>query len=359
MLHRSTAFRDAPDTPTKAELQSLGLGDPSESLRRHAFNDLFLIAILYVGFLLLALALDLGDQFLEFATRHESWELDEFILAGAFSMIAFAGFSWRQWYRYSSEIKRRLKLERDLVEMRVLADHLGENKALFLSNLAHDFRTPLNGILGFAQLLQEEPFGPIGNDNYKNYIATIRESAIMLNDRIATCLDPDKIDFGAEPMQMMPFPLKKAIANALPVIRAMAQSAEITIEDDVPEDLPDIHGDRRAIKKVIINLATNAIKHCRPRGKVRLSAGLSDGNTLAIEVEDNGVGMDARIITALMRHEAGTDHAGATEDGQGAGLFVAKKLLDMHEATLTIENRLGNGTVVTVTFPKHRLIPKS
>jgi signal transduction histidine kinase len=359
MLHRSTAFRDEPDTTARAELEFVGLGDPSESLRRRAFSDLFLIATLYVVFLLLALALDLGDRFHEFVIRYEKWEVDEFIIAGVLSLIAFTGFSLRQWYRYSSEIDRRLKLERDLVEMRVLVDHFGENKALFLSNLAHDFRTPLNGILGFAQLLQEEPFGPIGNDHYKNYIATIRESAIMLNDRITTCLDPDKIEFGAEPMQMMPFPLKQAIANALPVVQAMAQSADIGVEDDVPENLPDIHGDRRAIKKVIINLATNAIKHCQPKGKVRLSASASDDGTLAIEVEDNGVGMDARIITALLRHEAGADHAGATEDGQGVGLFVVKKLLDMHEATLTIDNRLGNGTVVTVTFPKNRIIPKT
>jgi signal transduction histidine kinase len=357
MLHRSTAYRDEQHITAKADLEFVGLGDPSETLRRHAFSDLLIIAATYVATLMVALTLDLGDHLHAFIMKNESWEADEFLVAGILSLIAFAGFSLRQWIRYSSEIDRRLKLERDLVEMRVLADHLGENKALFLSNLAHDFRTPLNGILGFAQLLQEEPFGPIGDDHYKTYIATIRESAVMLNDRIATCLDPDKIDFGAEPMQMMPFPLKTAVARAMPVVRAMAQSADITVEDDVPEDLPDIHGDRRAIKKVIINLATNAIKHCQPKGKVRLSAAMSDDDTLTIEVEDNGVGMDARIITALMRHEAGTEHAGATEDGQGVGLFVVRKLLDMHEATLTIDNRLGNGTVVTVTFPKNRLLP--
>jgi signal transduction histidine kinase len=353
MLHKSPASRDK---LAKAELECIGLGDPSESLRRRAFSDLFGIATIYVVFLLVSLALDLGDHFQDLMARHEKWQLDEFVLAGVLSLVAFAGFSWRQWIRYSGEINRRLKLERELVELRLLADRFGENKALFLSNLAHDFRTPLNGILGFAQLLHEEPFGPIGNDHYKTYIATIRESAIMLNDRIATCLDPEKIDFGAEPMQMMPFPLKKAVAKAVPVVQAMAQSADVTVEDHIPENLPDIHGDRRAIRKAVINLVTNAIKHCRHGGKIRLSAAITPYGDLAMEIGDNGVGVDATVIAAVKRYEPETSKAEIVTDSQGAGLFIVKKLLHLHDASLVIENRLGHGTVVTVTFPKGRLI---
>jgi len=356
MLHKSTATRDK---LTKAELESIGLGDPSITLRRRAFGDLFRIATIYVILLLAALALDLGDILHTLVVRYEKWEIDEFLLAGILSLIAFSGFSMRQWFRYSSEIDRRLKLERELVELRLLADRFGENKALFLSNLAHDFRTPLNGILGFAQLLQEEPFGPIGNEHYKTYIATIRESAVMLNDRIATCLDPEKIDFGAEPMQMMPFPLATAVAKAMPVVEAIARSANVAIEDAVPKDLPEIHGDRRAIKKAIVNLVTNAIKHCRPGGRIRLSAAMTPHGDLAVEIDDDGVGLDATVIAAVKRFEPEASDTGDVADGQGAGLFVVKKLLHLHDASLTIENRLGNGTVVTITFPKGRLIPAS
>lgn len=355
-MHNQTEIRDRPDKITRSELEAIGLGDPTDSLRRTAFGDLFIIAFIYVAALLVALALDLGDMYHAFVVAHEEWEVDEFILAGILTLIALVGFSWRQWLRYSDEISRRLKLEKDLVAMRVLADNFGENKELFLSNLAHDFRTPLNGIIGFTQLLEEEPFGPIGNEHYKTYVATIRESADMLSDRIMTCLDPEKIEFGAEPMQMMPFPLKKAVVSSLPIIRALAQSGDITVEDEIRGNLPDIHGDARAIKKVIINLATSAIKHCRRHGKVCLSAAATDDGGLKLEIADDGVGMDATVIMTLKQHEPGTKNPRVTADGQGAGLFAAKALLDMHDASLMIENRLGHGTVATVAFPESRLI---
>ena len=355
-MHKPTAFRDK---LTNVELDSIGLGDPSRSLRRRAANDLFLIAIICVVGLLIGLALDLGDRFHTFVVTHEEWEIDEFMLAIFLGLIAFAGFSLRQWFRYSGEIRRRVKLERELVDLRILADRFGENKALFLSNLAHDFRTPLNGILGFAQLLQEEPFGPIGNEHYKTYVATIRESAVMLSDRIETCLDPEKVDFGAEPMQMIPFALKQAVANAMPVIQMMAQSADVTLEVSVPADLPEIHGDRRAIKKAVINLVTNAVKHSHRGGRIRVSAALTHHGDLAMEIDDNGIGLDATVIAAVKRYEPEASNAGVVTDSQGAELLVVKRLLHLHDASLTIENRLGHGTVVTVTFPKGRLIPAS
>ncbi|MGD8810280.1 MAG: HAMP domain-containing sensor histidine kinase, partial [Gammaproteobacteria bacterium] len=250
----------------------------------------------------------------------------------------------------------RLKLEQDMIEMRVMADHLNDNKALFLSNLAHDFRTPLNGILGFAQLLEEEPFGPIGNDHYKTYVASIRESAVMLNDRIDTCLDPEKIEFGAEPMQMMPFELHAAVAKALPVIEAMAGSAGIKVETDIPTELPEIHGDVRALKKILINLATSAIKHTGPRGKVRISAAMTADGALALQVEDDGAGLDMGLIEALKHGSPAAGNPISTDGVQGAGLFVVKNLAEMHDARLDILNGLRSGTRVTVTFPAARLI---
>ena len=257
---------------------------------------------IFLLFLLLALALDLGETFHAFVIEHEQWQIDELTMAAFVSMSAFTWFSWRQWHRYSGEVSRRLKLEEDIVEMRVMADHLGENKALFLANLAHDFRTPLNGILGFAQLLEEEPLGPIGNERYKTYIATIRESAVMLNERINTCLDPEKIEFGAEPMQMIAYPLKDAVSAAMPIVQTAARSAKITIVDDVPNNLPKIHADGRALKKIVINLVANAIKHSRPKGTVRISASVTSDNTLVMMFEDGGVGWNPLMVAALTQN---------------------------------------------------------
>lgn len=254
-------------------------------------------------------------------------------------------------------MKRRLKLEEDLVEMRIMADHLGDNKALFLANLAHDFRTPLNGILGFSQLMKEMPYESIDSKRFKSYIQSIYESAQMLNERIDTCLDPDKIDFGAEPMQMISYPLKNAVNNAMPIVQGLAESANIKLVDDVSNSLPCIHADGRALKKIIVNLVTNAIKHSQPRGTITISAHLAESNDLILTIDDNGVGMDPRLLSALENGRRPEPvSADATMASTGIGLFVVKRLLDLHQATLDIETSAENGTTVTITFPASRVM---
>jgi len=360
MLHRSAPNRQPPDEKTKAKLASVGLGDPTAALRREAKRDLLGICATFVIAFIVASTFDIGEWYREASVKYENWEFDEIAMATTMSIVAFCWYAARQWRRYRDEVARRLKLVESLVAMRVVADQLGENKAHFLANIAHDFRTPLNGILGFAQLINEEPFGPLGDDRYKKYVQTIQESAEMLNERIETCLDPEKFEFGAEPMQMMPYPLKNAINGAMPMLQELADSARIALLDDVSNDLPDVHGDGRALRKIIVNLVTNAIKHSRPKCSVRLSAERMADNDLTLVVEDDGIGMDPKLVAALQRGWQPTQ--AATEDtGESAstGLFVTKKLLDLHGASLHIDTSAAQGTRVTVTFPQERLILKA
>jgi signal transduction histidine kinase len=352
----STALRNSPAKATKAELEALGLGDPKLSLHQAVLRDFYLVAAVSVLAYIAALVLDLGNLFLTFTATHET--LDEIFMAALFGLAALCWVSWRQWRRYSEEITRRIKLEEDIVEMRAVADHLGQNKSAFLADLGHDLRTPLNGILGFAQLLEEEPFGPIGNERYKSYVASIRESAAMLGDRTTTCLDPDKVEFGAEPLQMKPWPVHELVSSAMSIVETVAQSASIKIETDAASDLPDLIADRRAIKKILINLLANAIKFNRPGGLIRIAAKLTDDGALAIVVKDNGIGITVDEMDPRWTHpgQGETRSDAAPLHGMGIGLSAAKSLLDLHSATLKIRSISGKGTTVTMTFPRDRLI---
>lgn len=358
MTNNPSSLRSSLARTKKAELEALGLGDPRLSLHQSALQDFYLVSVLSVLGYIVALVLDLGDLFLAFTASHESWEIDEIFMAALFSLVGLCWLSWRQWRRYDEEISRRIALEEDIVEMRMMADSLSQNKTAFLANLGHDLRTPLNGVLGFAQLLEEEPFGPIANERYKNYIKSIRESAAMLDERLTTCLDPDKVEFGAEPLQMKPWPVKDLIASALPIVAPVAESGGIRIELDVEADLPNVHADQRAIKKILVNLISNAIKFNRPKGAIRISAKLTDGKALELIVQDNGIGIAIDDLDPRWSHpQMIKPQAGAQpRHGMGVGLSVVQDLIDMHGASLVVRSIPKRGTTVILTFPPDRLV---
>jgi signal transduction histidine kinase len=359
MLDRSARSPDETPAKTKVELEALGLADPTVALHHSAIRDFYVVPIVFLTTYLAAILFDLGDLYREASARYEDWEYDEIFVASLVTMGAFAWFAWRQWRRYADELTRRLRLEEQLVEMQVMASSVGDNKAELLANIRHDLQTPLNGILSFAQLLEEAPFGPLGNERYKQYVASIRTGAAMLGERLATCLDPDKVEFGAEPLQMRPWPIDTLIRQVLPIVEPVATNANIRIELELAQKLPDLHADHRAIKKVLVNLVSNAIRFNRPHGLVRISTTLSADKALVVTIEDNGVGL---AKDALDRRwvQPGADPAPASDSreryGLGTGLGVASRLLDAHGATMTIESIEQRGTKVSIAFPPDRLV---
>ncbi len=358
MPHQTAPLQQAPDDLAKAKLEAHGLGDPKIALHQAALRDLYFVAIIFIAAFMAASSYELGDWYIVAVTRHADWELDEIAIAAMLSMIAFCWFAWRQWQRFADELTRRIKLEEEIMEMRVLADHLGQNKSVFLANLAHDLRTPLNGVLGFAQLLEEEPFGPIDNEHYKDYVKSIRESAAMLGERLTTCLDPDKVEFGAEPLQMKPRSVKDLIESAVRIVEPVARSTGIGIQIDVSSDLPEIHTDDRAIKKILVNLVTNAIKFSRPSGRIRIAAKLTTGRGLALIVEDDGVGLGLDDLDPRWSHPEliAPEGDNGPRYGMDIGLAVVKRLLEMHGATFGIRSVPNRGTTITMIFPPDRLV---
>lgn len=343
---------------TKAKLEVHGLGDPKIALHQAALRDFYFIVIVFLATYVFAIMVNLGEMYHALSIKYEDWQIDEIAMAAMLSMIAFCWFAWRQWRRYADEMTRRIKLEEEIMEMRVLADHLGQNKTVFLANLAHDLRTPLNGVLGFAQLLEEEPFGPIGNERYRDYIASIRESAAMLGERIETCLDPDKVEFGAEPLQMKPHPIKDLVESAVRIVEPVARSSGIDIQVDVAPNLPEMHTDDRAIKKILVNLVSSAIKSNRPNGWIRIAAKRTVGDGLALSVEDNGVGLGFDDLDPRWSHPGlvASEADDTQRYGMDTGLAIVKKLLDMHGATFDIRSVPNRGTAITMIFPPERLV---
>jgi signal transduction histidine kinase len=262
-------------------------------------------------------------------------------------------------------MKARLELQGE--ELRQLAQHLAQardvanaaNKAKsdFLANMSHELRTPLNAIIGFSEIMNAELLGPLGSDQYRQYTGDIHESGAHLLSLINDILDLSKIEAGRMELVEERAVVGEIIEASVRIIRERAHAAEIKLATELPQDLPTIFVDERAIKQVMLNLLSNAVKFTGAGGQVTISAGMDPGGGIALSVSDTGVGMSAAEIKKALTPFGQVDSSLARKhEGTGLGLPLAQSMTEVHGGTLTIESNSGGGTTVTVTLPAERVL---
>ena len=252
----------------------------------------------------------------------------------------------------------QLELERDRAEAeRRKAEDANVAKSAFLANMSHELRTPLNAILGFSEVLKAEMFGPLANHTYKDYAGDIHSSGRYLLGLINDILDLSRIEAGRRDMQDEPVHVMDCMEDAQHLLQARAIEKSIAIELNIPEGLPKLMCDRRAVNQITINLLTNAVKFTPKGGKVKLSAWLEPDGTLALSVADNGPGIPAQeqllLLSAFTRGALATKQA---IDGAGLGLPIVKGLLEVHGGKLQIKSKLDQGTEIICLFPQERVL---
>ena len=169
---------------------------------------------------------------------------------------------------FIQDISARKKAEQSLREATESAIEANRTKSHFLATMSHEFRTPLNAILGFSQLLGSEIFGPLGDKRYKNYADNIRDSGELMLELVNDVLDISTIEAGKREMAMETVILQKMVSDCVRTFATMAEDKAITVESDIPADLPEIWADRRAVVQITLNLLSNAIKFTEPGGSV-------------------------------------------------------------------------------------------
>ncbi|MDO8289689.1 MAG: PAS domain-containing sensor histidine kinase [Parvibaculum sp.] len=253
------------------------------------------------------------------------------------------------------DVTARRREAEALREARDQATDSSKSKSEFLANMSHELRTPLNAIIGFSEALERELFGPVGNPRYREYATDIHDSGVHLLNLINDILDLSKIEAGHFKLHEDETDLDSIVASACRIVRHRAQQASINIEIHLPKPAISLTADERALKQILINLVSNAVKFSNDCGTVRVEARVSkDGLRLA--VIDNGIGIAPDDIPKALSPFTQLDGTlSRTHEGTGLGLPLAKHMTELHGGSLTIESDLGQGTKVYVDLPASRL----
>lgn len=243
----------------------------------------------------------------------------------------------------------------DLAEKYALEKNRAEagnrTKSEFLANISHELRTPLNAVIGFSEVMQNELFGPMGNDKYEEYARDIHESGKYLLEVINDILDMSKIEAGRINLRVEPFDLDEIVEESLRVVAQAAGERNIELERDGIGSLK-VQADKRALKQVLLNLLSNAVKFTPDGGTVTVKLTGEDKSRARIAISDTGVGIPQAELGKLGRpFEQVENQFSKSHKGSGLGLAISRSLIEMHGGHLDISSQEGQGTTVTCVVP--------
>ena len=274
-----------------------------------------------------------------------------------FGSIIVGLMVWR--YRSMVSLNRELLksiTERNLAEVErqaalVDAERANQAKTEFLATMSHEFRTPLNAILGFSEMLRAQYFGPLGADNYKIYAEDIHTSGELMLGLVNDMLDIAAIEAGKRPLVNEDVDVGEVVADCVRNIEPGAEGKGVKLSIDLPDEKPSLYTDKRSVTQIMLNLLSNALKFTEPGGSITVRV-LATRENLTIQVADTGIGIPPEKLAAVTDpfYQAQTDPLIAKE-GTGLGLSIVKSLVDTLGGELSLSSEVDKGTVVTVTFP--------
>jgi PAS domain S-box-containing protein len=223
-----------------------------------------------------------------------------------------------------------------------VADKANRAKSEFLSSMSHELRSPLNAILGFAQLI--ESGSPPPTTNQQASLNQILRGGWYLLTLINEILDLALIESGKLSLALEPVSLSEKFLDCQAMIQPQAEKSGIRI-NFAPFDHPYfVQADRTRLKQVIINLLTNAIKYNRANGTVDVTCSTPTAGRVRISVHDTGLGLSAEKLAQLFQPFNRLGQESGSQEGTGIGLVVCKRLVEMMNGEIGVQSRLGMGS---------------
>ena len=254
------------------------------------------------------------------------------------------------------DVTERKAAEETMRRAKEQADLANRAKTEFLANMSHELRTPLNAVIGFSEIIMEEMFGPAGRPEYVEYAHDIHDSGRLLLELINDILDMSKIEAGKKELQDTVIDIGRVMMSSVRLVHPRAQLGNVTIEVDLPPDLPAVRAEELSMKQIITNLLTNAVKFTPEGGKVLLSARIETDGWMTMTVVDTGIGIAPEDMDkALAPFGQIESSLSSKTQGTGLGLPLAQALVHLHGGTLDLESSPGSGTTATIRLPADRV----
>jgi GAF domain-containing protein len=224
-----------------------------------------------------------------------------------------------------------------------------QHKSQFVANMSHELRTPLAAILGYAELMQEGFYEPLGQKSM-DALTRIRSNGKHLLGLINTVLDIAKIESGQFSLNLAEYALENVVETVRGATESLAETKKLSLKTDVSGHLLVGLGDEQRLTQVLLNLVGNAIKFT-DTGEVRIAAGAANGR-FTVSVSDTGPGIPAEECERIFEKFRQVDSSNTrAKGGTGLGLAIAREIVEMHGGRIWVESTIGEGSTFRMELP--------
>jgi two-component system sensor histidine kinase ChiS len=253
-------------------------------------------------------------------------------------------------YKTNEQLELQQRIMKSMSAQLMQASHL---KYEFIVSMSHALRTPLNVIIGFSEMLQDELVGAL-NERQGKYVSNVLEGSRELQKLIANIVDVFKIEAGKMPIEATEFSLRDLVQSVVNKYEKPAREGDISVSVDIEPEVSRIYADPQKLLIVLHNLLSNAFKATPPRGKVAIKA-VREGDKVKVCVQDTGVGFPEEDCAKVFQEFYKTsESAGAAAAGSGLGLSISKKLVLLQGGEIWAESKKKTGSKFFFTLPYKR-----